>query len=53
MNFSIRGRHIELHPVVALAMIIVAPLAALLVQMAISRSREFGADTTGPSLAIR
>lgn len=35
------------HPIVALAMIILAPLAALLVQMAISRSREYGADATG------
>jgi heat shock protein HtpX len=35
------------HPIVALAMIIIAPLAALLVQMAISRSREYGADATG------
>jgi heat shock protein HtpX len=35
------------HPIVALAMIIIAPLAAMIVQMAISRSREFGADATG------
>lgn len=35
------------HPIVALLMIIIAPLAAMLVQMAISRSREFGADATG------
>ena len=39
------------HPIVALAMIIIAPLAALLVQMAISRSREFGADATGAAIA--
>ena len=39
------------HPLVALAMIILAPLAAMLVQMAISRSREFGADATGASIA--
>lgn len=39
------------HPIVALAMIIVAPLAALLVQMAISRSREFGADATGAAIS--
>lgn len=31
-------------PIVALAMMILAPLAATLIQMAISRSREFGAD---------
>jgi heat shock protein HtpX len=42
------GDHREgAHPIVALAMIIVAPLAALLVQTAISRSREYGADATG------
>jgi heat shock protein HtpX len=39
------------HPIVALAMIIIAPLAALIVQMAISRSREFGADTTGAAIS--
>ena len=39
------------HPIVALAMIIIAPLAALLVQMAISRSREFGADATGAAVS--
>lgn len=39
------------HPIVALAMIIIAPLAALLVHMAISRSREFGADTTGAAIS--
>ena len=35
----------------ALVMIIIAPLAALLVQMAISRSREFGADATGAAIS--
>jgi heat shock protein HtpX len=39
------------HPIVALAMIIIAPLAALVVQMAISRSREFGADATGATIS--
>jgi heat shock protein HtpX len=39
------------HPIVALAMIIIAPLAALLVQMAISRSREYGADGTGAAIS--
>lgn len=38
-------------PIAALAMMIVAPLAALIVQMAISRSREFEADTGGAELA--
>lgn len=39
------------HPIVALAMIIIAPLAAMIVQMAISRSREYGADTTGAAIS--
>lgn len=34
-----------------LAAVIVAPFAAMLVQMAISRSREFGADATGAQIA--
>lgn len=39
------------NPIVALAMIILAPLAALLVQLAISRGREFGADRTGAAIS--
>jgi len=35
------------NPIFALIMIIVAPLAAMLIQMAISRSREFDADEGG------
>jgi heat shock protein HtpX len=35
------------NPFAALLMILVAPLAAAIIQMAISRSREFGADDTG------
>jgi len=37
-------------PIAALAMMILAPIAALLIQMAISRSREYGADETGAHL---
>lgn len=37
-------------PVAALVMMIVAPIAALLIQMAISRSREYSADQGGASL---
>ncbi len=35
------------NPIAMIAMMILAPIAAMLVQMAISRSREFGADKTG------
>jgi heat shock protein HtpX len=39
------------NPIVLLAMMILAPLAAVLIQAAISRSREFGADATGAQIA--
>lgn len=39
------------NPIAALATIILAPLAAMLVQMAISRGREYGADATGASIS--
>ncbi|MBI2429422.1 MAG: zinc metalloprotease HtpX [Ignavibacteriales bacterium] len=39
------------NPLVAIVMMIVAPIAALLVQMAISRSREFLADETGATMS--
>jgi heat shock protein HtpX len=35
------------NPLAMIAMMILGPIAAMLVQMAISRSREFGADETG------
>jgi heat shock protein HtpX len=38
------------NPIAALLMLILAPIAALLIQMAISRSREFGADSSGARL---
>jgi heat shock protein HtpX len=38
------------NPLAGLLMVILAPIAALLIQMAISRSREFGADSTGAQL---
>jgi heat shock protein HtpX len=38
-------------PVVALVMMIVAPFAAMLVQMAISRTREYEADKGGAAIA--
>ncbi len=39
------------NPVVAIVMMIVAPIAAILIQMAISRSREYAADSGGAKIA--
>src|SRR5687767_6228488 len=39
------------NPVALLAMLILAPLAAMLIQAAISRSREFAADAGGAAIA--
>jgi heat shock protein HtpX len=39
------------NPIALLVGIIVAPLAAMLIQMAISRSREFGADEAGAKVS--
>src|SRR5262249_40214589 len=39
------------HPIAALLTIFAAPLAAVLVQRAISRSREYGADATGAAIS--
>jgi heat shock protein HtpX len=38
-------------PIAALVMMIVGPIAAMMVQMAISRSREYGADQGGAQIA--
>jgi heat shock protein HtpX len=38
-------------PVAALVMMIVGPIAAMMVQMAISRSREYGADAGGAEIS--
>jgi heat shock protein HtpX len=39
------------NPLAMLLMMLLAPIAALLIQMAISRSREFAADATGAAIA--
>jgi heat shock protein HtpX len=39
------------NPIAAIAMMILAPFAAMLIQAAISRSREFAADTGGAAIA--
>ncbi len=38
------------NPIAGIAMMIIAPIAAMLVQMAISRTREYAADRTGAEL---
>lgn len=50
MFFGGRGEN-RPHPVVAIAVMIVAPIAAMLIQMAISRAREFGADARGAEIS--
>ncbi|HET7584509.1 MAG TPA: zinc metalloprotease HtpX [Gemmatimonadaceae bacterium] len=47
------GRNDRSNPIVALAMIILAPVAAMLIQFAISRQREFKADAAGAEITGR
>jgi heat shock protein HtpX len=39
------------NPIVAIAMLILAPIAAMIIQAAISRSREFAADAGGAEIS--
>ena len=41
------------HPVLALGMLILAPIAAILIQLAVSRQREFEADRVGAQILGR
>lgn len=41
----------QANPLLAMVIMIVAPIAAMLVQMAISRAREFGADAGGAEIS--
>lgn len=45
------GRDGDRNPIVLIAMAIVAPIAAMIVQMGISRANEFQADRTGAMIA--
>lgn len=49
--FSGGGRDRGVHPAFALLIMILAPLAAMLIQMAISRAREFEADKAGAEIS--
>lgn len=48
--FGGNRRENGLGPIATIAMMILAPLAAMLVQMAISRTREYGADRMGAEI---
>ena len=50
MFFGGRGEN-RPHPVFAILMMILAPMAAMIIQMAISRTREFGADRGGAEIS--
>jgi heat shock protein HtpX len=45
------GRDRNVHPAVAILIMVLAPIAAMLIQMAISRAREFEADKAGAEIS--
>lgn len=45
------GRERGVHPTVAILIMVLAPFAAMLIQMAISRAREFEADKAGAEIS--
>lgn len=51
--FSGGGRDRNIHPAILIALMILAPLAAMMIQMAISRQREFKADAVGAGISGR
>ena len=51
MLFTGGHRDRNVHPLVAIAIMILAPIAAMLIQMAISRAREFEADKGGAEIS--
>jgi heat shock protein HtpX len=50
-GFFFRGSGERSNPLAMIAAVILAPFAALLVQLAISRTREYGADRAGAELS--
>lgn len=51
MFFGGRGGDDRPNPLVAIVIMILAPIAGMLIQMAISRTREFGADRGGAEIS--
>jgi len=51
MFFGARDRDGRSNPIAGIAVMILAPLAAMLIQMAISRAREFEADRRGAEIS--
>ena len=51
MLFAGSNRERGVHPALAILVMVLAPIAAMLIQMAISRAREFGADAGGAEIA--
>ncbi len=51
--FGGRSDDDDSHPIAGFAMLIVAPIAAMLIQFAISRQREFKADAVGAEISGR
>ena len=51
MLFAGGNRERNVHPAVALLIMLLAPIAAMLIQMAISRAREFEADRGGAEIS--
>ena len=53
LMFSGGSRDDERHPLAHIAMLVLAPIAAMLIQFAISRQREFEADRVGSAMLGR
>jgi len=51
MLFAGNNREGRGHPALSILVMVLAPIAAMLIQMAISRSREYGADAAGAEIS--